>query len=61
VYRTVEEAAAYCRVSVKTIYNHTSLGNIKSMPGTGKSLYREESLDEWLSTPPYRRKTQARK
>lgn len=53
-YLTVEEAAAYCRVSVKTIYNHRH--EIRSVPGTGKLLFLREELDRWLST---RRKKRA--
>jgi hypothetical protein len=49
-YLTVAEAATYCRRSPKTILNHHSLGNIRSMPGTRPPLFRREELDEWLST-----------
>ena len=48
-YMTVAEAAAYCRRAPKTILNHHSLGNIRSMPGTRPPLFRREELDQWLS------------
>jgi len=48
-YLTVDEAAAYCRRSRKTILNHHSLGNVRSMPGTRPPLFRREELDEWVA------------
>jgi hypothetical protein len=48
-YLNVDEAAGYCRRSRKTILNHHSLGNIKSMPGTRPPLFRREELDAWLA------------
>lgn len=47
-YLTVEEAAAYCRLAVGTIYNRRR--EIQRMPGTGKLLFRREDLDAWLRT-----------
>ncbi|VTR93341.1 unnamed protein product [Gemmata massiliana] len=48
-YLTVAEAAAYCRRSPKTVLNHHSLCDIRSMPGTRPPLFRREDLDQWLS------------
>src|SRR5205085_784021 len=45
-YFTVEDAAAYCRLAVGTIYNRRR--EIRRMPGTGKLLFRREDLDAWL-------------
>ncbi len=48
-YLTVEEAAAYCRVAVQTIYNHRR--EIERLPGLQrKLLFRRETLDKWLET-----------
>lgn len=47
-YLTVEEAAAYCRVAVQTIYNHRRY--IERLPGIGTLLFTREALDRWLST-----------
>lgn len=51
-YLTVEEAAVYCKVAVQTIYNHRR--HIERQPGTGKLLFKRESLDKWLATRPRR-------
>ena len=48
-YLTVDEAAAYCRRARKTVLNHHSLGNVRSMPGTRPPLFRREELDEWVA------------
>jgi hypothetical protein len=48
-YLTVDEAATYCRRSRKTLLNHHSLGNVRSMPSTRPPLFRKEDLDDWLS------------
>jgi excisionase family DNA binding protein len=56
-YLTVEEAAAYCRRSRKTVLNHHSMGSVRSVPGTRPPLFRKEDLDGWLSgRRPQRRK-----
>jgi hypothetical protein len=47
-YLTVQEAAAYCRVAVQTIYNNRR--HIERMPGVGKLLFTRDALDRWLST-----------
>lgn len=54
-FLTVEEAAAYCKVAVQTIYNHRR--NIERMPGTRKLLFRRESLERWLCTRSKRKRT----
>jgi excisionase family DNA binding protein len=46
-YLTVEEAAAYCKVAVRTIYNHRR--HIPKQPGIGKLLFTREALDTWLT------------
>lgn len=51
-YLTVEEAAAYCRVAVQTIYNHRR--HIERLPGIGTLLFTREALDRWLTTRPRR-------
>ena len=48
-YVTLDEAAAYCRCSPKTISNHHSLGNVHAMPATRPLRFRREDLDKWLS------------
>ena len=48
-YLTLDEAAAYCRCSRKTISNHHSLGNVHAMPATRPLRFRREDLDKWLS------------
>ena len=53
-YFTVAEAATYCRVAVRTIYNNRRF--IERMPGVRKLLFRREALDHWLAT----RKTRKR-
>lgn len=47
-YYTAKEAAAYCRLGLQTIYNHSH--EIRRVPGIGKLLYTQEALDEWLTT-----------
>jgi hypothetical protein len=47
-YLNVEEAAAYCRVAVQTIYNHRR--EIARQPGVGKLVFKREDLDKWLAT-----------
>lgn len=47
-YLTVEDAAAYCRVAVQTIYNNRR--HIERMPGVRKLLFTREALDRWLAT-----------
>jgi len=47
-YLTVQEAAAYCRVAVQTIYNNRR--HIARMPGVRKLLFTREALDRWLAT-----------
>ena len=54
-YLTVQDAAAYCRVAVQTIYNNRRY--IERMPGLRKLLFTREALDVWLAT----RKTARRK
>lgn len=46
-YLTVDEAAAYCRVAVQTIYNNRR--HIERMPGVRKLLFTREALDAWLA------------
>lgn len=52
-YLTVEEAAAYCKVAVRTIYNQRRF--IERQPGISKLLFTKESLDNWLGTRKRRR------
>ena len=52
-YLDVRQAAEYCRVAVKTIYNHRS--KIERAPGVGKLVFTREALDRWLGTRPRRR------
>ncbi len=47
-YLTVQDAAAYCRVAVQTIYNNRRY--IARMPGVRKLLFTREALDRWLAT-----------
>jgi hypothetical protein len=47
-YLTLDEAAAYCRLKPKTLYNHRH--EIRSLPGVGKLLFLREELDRWLAT-----------
>lgn len=49
-YLTVQEAAAYCRVAVQTIYNNRKY--IARMPGVRKLLFTQEALDAWLAKRP---------
>jgi hypothetical protein len=51
---TVEDAAAYCRLAVQTIYNNRRY--IARMPGVGKLLFTREALDRWLETRPSRKR-----
>ena len=54
-YLTVQEAVAYCRVAVQTIYNNRR--HIARMPGVRKLLFTRAALDTWLATRrPQRRK-----
>lgn len=46
-YLTAEEAAAYCKVAVRTIYNNRR--HIPKQPGIGKLLFTREALDTWLN------------
>ena len=46
-YLDVREAAAYCRVAVKTIYNHRP--HIERMPGVRKLIFHKDALDRWLA------------
>ncbi len=55
-YLDVREAAAYCRVAVKTLYNHRR--HIERMPGVRKLVFRKEALDAWLAA---RRKPRRRR
>lgn len=55
-YLTVDEAAAYCRRSRKTILNHHCLGTIRSMPHTRPPLFKREDLDAWVAGRKTRRK-----
>jgi hypothetical protein len=47
-YLNSRQAADYCNISVKTLYNRRR--EIRSMPGVGKLLFRREELDRWLAT-----------
>jgi excisionase family DNA binding protein len=47
-YLTVQEAAAYCRLAVQTIYNNRK--HIERMPGVRKLLFTRDALDAWLAT-----------
>lgn len=51
-YLTAAEAAAYCRLAVKTIYKHRK--EIARMPGVRKLVFRREELDRWMNTRPAR-------
>jgi excisionase family DNA binding protein len=53
-YLTVQEAAAYCRVAVQTIYNNRRY--IARMPGVRKLLFTREALDAWLAKRPSARR-----
>jgi len=53
-YLTVQEAAAYCRVAVQTIYNNRRY--ITRMPGVRKLLFTWEALDAWLARRPSARR-----
>lgn len=53
-YLTVQDAAAYCRVAVQTIYNNRKY--IARMPGVRKLLFTREALDDWLATRPSARR-----
>lgn len=53
-YLDVVEAARYCRVTRKTIYNHRA--EIERCPGIGKLVFTREALDKWLQTRRRRRK-----
>lgn len=55
-YLTVQDAAAYCRVAVQTIYNNRR--HIERMPGVRKLLFTREALDRWLATRPGTRRRQ---
>lgn len=57
-YLTVEDAAAYSRCETKTLYNHHSLGKVRSVK-TRPLLFLCEDLDAWLSTRPKRKKKQS--
>ncbi len=46
-YLTAEEAAAYLRIELQTLYNRRK--EIPSMPGTRKLLFKIEDLDNWLN------------
>jgi excisionase family DNA binding protein len=52
-YLTVDEAAAYCRVAVQTIYNRRK--EIERVPGVRRLLFKKETLDKWLATRRKRR------
>ncbi|MCE9562980.1 MAG: helix-turn-helix domain-containing protein [Planctomycetes bacterium] len=52
-YLNVDEAAAYCKIAVQTIYNHRS--EIQRQPGIGKLLFTREALDNWLAARKRRR------
>jgi hypothetical protein len=47
-YLSTAEAAAYCRVAKKTLYNHRKY--IERVPGVGKLLFTRAALDKWLAT-----------
>lgn len=53
-YLDVHQAAAYCRIAVRTLYNHRK--EIERMPGIGKLIFTREQLDKWLSTRRRRRR-----
>jgi hypothetical protein len=55
-YLTVDEAAAYCHRSRKTILNWHSLGIIRSVPNTRPPLFRREDLDAGLAARRKRRR-----
>lgn len=55
-YLTLSEAAAYCRRAPKTLSNHLSQGNLRTLPGTRPPLFRKEELDAWLTAPGNRRR-----
>lgn len=47
----IEEAAVYCRVSKKTLYNHIWLGNLKPLLGLRhRRLFHRDELDRWLTS-----------
>lgn len=46
-YLNLEEAANYCRLAPKTLYNHRQ--EITRVPGIGKLLFTKEHLDSWLN------------
>lgn len=48
-YLTADEAAAYCRRARRTLLNHHSLGNVRSVPGTRPPLFLREELDKWVA------------
>lgn len=45
---TVDEAAAYLRVSPKTIRNRVSSGTIPSLKAGGGRRFRQSELDAWI-------------
>lgn len=47
-YLTAIEAAAYCRVALRTLYNNRRY--IERMPGVRKLLFTRPALDRWLAT-----------
>jgi Helix-turn-helix domain len=47
-YLDVDEAARYCRVAVRTIYNNRRF--ITRQPGITKLLFTREALDKWLGS-----------
>jgi len=44
-YLTVEDAAAYCRTTVKGIYSMLETGKLKKCPGSRKCLFTKEMLE----------------
>jgi hypothetical protein len=51
-YRSTE-AAAYCKVSLQTLYNHRrEIRAVRTRP----LLFTQAALDKWLSSPRKRRK-----
>jgi excisionase family DNA binding protein len=52
-YLTVQEAANYCRVAKRTIYNRRK--EIARVPGVRKLLFTREVLDDWLAKRPKRK------
>lgn len=46
-YLDVAQAAAYCHVAVRTIYNNRR--RIDRLPGIRKLLFTREALDRWLA------------